>query len=217
MQDSRGLPCSDPDAGRMNGAAVSSQPERFADVSAMDVLQAYNVPVIVIGQDNEVRWTSPGAERWLRPPAPVFLQDRHLRFDERHWRGGMGHLRTRFPGPERRQILLGDPSGSDWMIIAGWLRPMADESQEQALITTYRMAHPLRQSAHSGLAEQFRLTPAQCAVLDLFAYMLPPRDIAETLGLTVHTVRSHFKAIHAKTGVRSSMQLLQLVRAFCDA
>lgn len=100
------------------------------------------------------------------------------------------------------------------MIITGWTRQLAEE---QVLITTYRLAHPSRRAAQSGLAEQFRLTPAQCAVLDLFAHMLPPRDIAEALGLTVHTVRSHFKTIHAKMGVRSSMQLLQLVRAFCDA
>ncbi len=201
----------------MNVAARSNRPGRFADVSATDVLQTYNMPVVVIGEDNEVRWTSNGAERWLRPPVPVFLNDGRLCFDEQHWRGGVARLRVRLHGSERRQILVGDPSGSDWVIIAGWLRPMADDVAEEVLITTYRMAHPLRQAAHSGLAEQFRLTPAQCAVIDLFARMLPPRDIAEMLGLTVHTVRSHFKTIHAKMGVRSSMQLLQLVRAFCDA
>ncbi|KHL26516.1 hypothetical protein PK98_08940 [Croceibacterium mercuriale] len=192
----------------------ATRPERFADVAAMDVLQTYDAPVVVIGEGNEVRWTSSGAERWLRAPAPVFLHAGRLCFDDQHWRGGVARLRTCLEGPERRQILLGDPSGSNWVIIAGWLRQLPDE---QVLITTYRMAHPLRQAAHSGLAEQFRLTPAQCAVLDLFAHMLPPRDIAKSLGLTVHTVRSHFKTIHAKTGVRSSMQLLQLVRAFCDA
>ena len=40
---------------------------------------------------------------------------------------------------------------------------------------------------------------------------------ADELGLTVHTVRSHLKTIHAKVGVRSNMQLLQIVRAYCDA
>jgi DNA-binding CsgD family transcriptional regulator len=198
----------------MNSVEGASHPARLAGVSAMDVLHTYNVPVVVIGDDSEVRWTSPGAERWLCAPLPVFLQAGRLRFDDRHRRYGIAGLRTQLDGTERRQILLGDPSGSNWVIIAGWLRLLADK---EVLITTYRMAHPLRQAAHSGLAEQFRLTPTQCAVIDLFAHMLPPRDIADTLGLTVHTVRSHFKTIHAKTGVKSSMQLLQLVRAFCDA
>lgn len=65
MPDSRGLPSSDRDSGQMIGADSDQahRPPGLADAFAMDVLRRYDVPVVVIGEGNEVRWTSDGAER----------------------------------------------------------------------------------------------------------------------------------------------------------
>jgi DNA-binding CsgD family transcriptional regulator len=52
-------------------------------------------------------------------------------------------------------------------------------------------------------------------VLDLFARLNSPREIAERLQISLSTVRSHLKQIYSKAGVDSAVQLTQLVRGYC--
>lgn len=65
---------------------------------------------------------------------------------------------------------------------------------------------------HVELRRRFELTPTECAVaaklLDGHTY----QEIASRLGMSVHTVHSHIKAIHRKADVRSSLQFVTRFR-----
>jgi DNA-binding CsgD family transcriptional regulator len=75
---------------------------------------------------------------------------------------------------------------------------------------------PHRGVDESGLARALRLTAAETRVLDQFARLNSPREIAERMQISLSTVRSHLKQIHSKAGVETAVQLTQLVRGFCS-
>lgn len=75
---------------------------------------------------------------------------------------------------------------------------------------------PIERSASTigpVLASVFGLTAAECRVAALLAALDSPRDIAAVLCRSEETVRSQIKAITAKTGTHSMMQLLKLLSA----
>jgi DNA-binding CsgD family transcriptional regulator len=74
----------------------------------------------------------------------------------------------------------------------------------------------MRDVVESGLAEELKLTSAEVRVLREFAELKAPKDIARRLGVSLSTVRSHLKAIHAKAFVTTSTQLLRLIYTFCS-
>jgi DNA-binding CsgD family transcriptional regulator len=53
-------------------------------------------------------------------------------------------------------------------------------------------------------------------VLKEFAELNSPKQIARDLGVSLSTVRSHLKQIHAKAAVTTSLQLLRLTHTFCS-
>ncbi len=64
------------------------------------------------------------------------------------------------------------------------------------------------------IAAAFDLTPREMSVLVAIVDVGSPADVAKNLGLTVHTVKSHLKAIFAKTGVARQADLVKLVAGF---
>jgi len=65
------------------------------------------------------------------------------------------------------------------------------------------------------MAQAFGLTRAECRVVDALAMMEAPSQIAERLGVSVHTIRTHVRRIYAKLAVRSQMQFMRLTMAYC--
>ena len=61
-----------------------------------------------------------------------------------------------------------------------------------------------------------QLTNAEARVLKEFAELNSPKQIAADLGVSLSTVRSHLKQIHAKAAVTTSLQLLRLAHTFCS-
>ena len=64
------------------------------------------------------------------------------------------------------------------------------------------------------IAAAFDLTSREMSVLVAIVDVGSPADVAKNLGLTVHTVKSHLKAIFAKTGVSRQADLVKLVAGF---
>ncbi len=60
------------------------------------------------------------------------------------------------------------------------------------------------------LRRAYGLTTAECRVLERLAAGLAPRDIAEELAVSCATVRTHLRALHAKTGCRRQAELVRL-------
>jgi DNA-binding CsgD family transcriptional regulator len=53
------------------------------------------------------------------------------------------------------------------------------------------------------LAQAFALTGSEAVVLASLVEALTPKEIAERLSISSHTVRAHMRAIYAKLGVRA--------------
>jgi len=72
---------------------------------------------------------------------------------------------------------------------------------------------PLRHQcpAQETLRVLYGLSPAECGVALLLSDGHAPRNIANTLGVTVKTVRSQIKSIFSKTGVRRQGELIRLL------
>lgn len=117
-------------------------------------------------------------------------------------------------GAETRRLLLTNGDGVDWVLVSGRALKSGDE---RSFLLDCALSRPLRSVEAAGLADDFGLTRTECAVLDKFALLQRPKHIGAQLGISVSTVRSHLKQIHTKLGVHSSVQLLQLTRAYCDS
>ena len=75
---------------------------------------------------------------------------------------------------------------------------------------------PLQDIVECGLARELKLTQAEIRVLKEFAELNSPKQIARDLGVSLSTVRSHLKQIHAKASVTTSLQLLRLTHTYCS-
>lgn len=167
-------------------------------------------PKLLLGVGLQVQWHSPGAERLLKEPLPVTLVDGELRFPaSRRANGAEEFLENVSATPER--CLLRARNSSHWVLLNAWT--VAADVRTVAVVCT--LSVPYRRVAESGMAEALALTNAETRVLDCFARLCTPKEIASELDVSVGTVRSHLKQIYSKTGVETAVQLLQLTRGYC--
>ncbi len=166
-------------------------------------------PRVVVDRDCKVLWRSDRAAKLLRPPVPLLIVNDRLTASspaafaelQDFIEGVSGHCGSH----------LVRTSGRHWAMVLGWTL----DTDPDAVCLLVNLSVPHRQVDESGLAKALRLTTTETRVLDLFARMNSPREIAERLQISLSTVRSHLKQIYSKAGVDSAVQLTQLVRGFC--
>lgn len=169
-------------------------------------------PRVLIDGHCNVLWRSPDAERLLQPPMPLWINGGRL-----HARQGSGA--KAWPsfienvGEDGERLLLSGPEPGAWILLRGWSQRIGEH---RVVFLKCSPSWPLRDVASSGLAQDFGLTRSECAVLDEFARLTKPLQIAERLNISVSTVRSHLKQIHTKMAVNSSVHLIGITRAYTD-
>lgn len=168
-------------------------------------------PKLVVDYDQVVLWCCEHAPRVLDDPMPLclrkgrlFLADEELRTEFVEFLHGVG--------PAIQRKLIRGKAKQHWAVVRAW-RPAEWEGAVCILCTP---STPLRDIAESGLANELKLTNAETRVLKEFAELNSPKQIARELGVSLSTVRSHLKTIHAKASVSSSAQLLRLAHTFCS-
>jgi DNA-binding CsgD family transcriptional regulator len=208
----------EPEAERGSISRVLPQPVKDIVAGAVEhfarrARAADRSPRLLIDGDRNVLWQSPDAERLLQPPLPLWLKGGRV-----HAGGGSGPKTwpafIENTGEEGDRLLLTGKAASSWVLLRGW----AERFDEHRLIfLKCAMSWPFRDVASSGLAKDFGLTRSECAVLDEFARLAKPDQIAERLNISVSTVRSHLKQIHTKMSVNSGVHLLRITRAYTDS
>ena len=157
-------------------------------------------------------WQSPEAAQLLAPPMPLIIKGNRLQSTvpggSKRWSDFVDNL-----GEDGNRLFLTADRASTWVLAQGWAEIRGGE---RVIFLKFAMSWPFRDVASSGLAEEFGLTKSECAVLNEFARLRKPAQIAERLQISVSTVRSHLKQIHAKMAVNSGVQLLRITRAHCD-
>ena len=199
------------------GAQIQSEPDRRNVPAAVHHFalraRAANCgPEVLIDGHCNILWHSAGAERLLQPPMPLWIKGGQLRAKQgaapKTWQSFIENV-----GDEGERMLLGGTEPGAWVLIRGWSSRF---DKQRLVFLKCRPSWPLRDVAASGLSRDFGLTKSECAVLDEFARLAKPLQIAERLGISVSTVRSHLKQIHTKMAINSSVQLIGITRAYTD-
>lgn len=166
-------------------------------------------PRLVVERDGRIVWLCGNASELLREPFPLRIDGGYL--------GACDQTRLILREFLEEVDSLGASSllrGKDkrhWVVLRGWT--IEGRIDQLGLIASLSVPH--KGVVESGLARALKLTSAEARVLDSFAHMHPPREIAEQMAISLSTVRSHLKQIHCKARVESAVQLSQLVRSFC--
>jgi len=192
-------------------AARSSIDGAIEDLSRRDGASDRCPRVLIDGHCN-VLWHSSEAERILRPPMPLTIAGRKLHANGasggQNWASFIENLER-----DGDRILLTGKEPGTWVLLRCWIS--RHEGQRLVYIKCIT-SWPFRDVSTSGLAADFGLTRTECIVLDEFARLRKPEQIAEKLKVSLSTVRSHLKQIHTKMAVNSNIQLLRIIRAYTD-
>nr|WP_166179268.1 helix-turn-helix transcriptional regulator [Altererythrobacter segetis] len=195
--------------------ASRSPAEAMADECRVEFAAAFEAfdprPKIVVDYDQCVLWCCDDAPRLLDGPMPLCIRKGKLIVDD-------DELRSEFVeflhnvGPDVQRKLIRGKAKRHWAVLRAWKPAHWD----RAVCVLASPSLPLRDIVACGLAAELKLTNAEIRVLKEFAELNSPKQIARDLGVSLSTVRSHLKQIHAKASVTTSLQLLRLTHTFCS-
>lgn len=167
-------------------------------------------PRLVIDRELRVIWQNENVEKLLHPPLPLLLEDGRLAAQPDTASSSLVEFLADV-GAGCNSLLLRGLERKHWIMVLAW----SCESYPDAVCLLLNLSVPHRGVEESGLARALRLTKKETQVLDQFARMNTPRQIAESMNISLNTVRSHLKQIHCKAEVETAVQLVQLVRGYC--
>lgn len=168
-------------------------------------------PRLVVDRGRKVHWQSDNAARLLAQPFPLSISGGTLEADSQ----ASGAALTDFiedVGGTCDTLLVRGQNSRHWAMVIGW----SINGNPDLVCLLMNLSVPHRGVEESGLARALRLTATETRVLDHFARLNSPREIACEMDISLSTVRSHLKQIHSKAGVVSAVQLTQLVRGYCS-
>jgi DNA-binding CsgD family transcriptional regulator len=168
-------------------------------------------PQVVIDRDMRVVWQSDNAGQLLVDPVPLQLAAGAIAADTAAGNAALSDF-THNLGGDCDSLLLRGQSRRHWAMLLAW----CPRDHPELVCLLVNLSVPHRGVQESGLARALRLTAAETRVLDQFAQLNSPREIADRMQVSLSTVRSHLKQIHSKAGVETAVQLTQLVRGFCS-
>jgi DNA-binding CsgD family transcriptional regulator len=168
-------------------------------------------PKLVVDYDQTLLWACDDARRILVEPMPLRLHKGKLLVDDEDPRTEFAEFLHNVGSQVERKLIRGTDKRY-WAVVRAW-RPAGWEGAVCLMCTP---SLPLRDVAESGLARELRLTRAEARVLKEFSELNTPKQIAGALCVSLSTVRSHLKTIHAKAAVSSSAELLRLTHTFCS-
>ncbi|MEQ4305043.1 LuxR C-terminal-related transcriptional regulator [Plantactinospora sp. B6F1] len=107
---------------------------------------------------------------------------------------------------ESRRALLRDPDGG-WLVLTG--RRLASAGAWSRVVVSFEPASPM--DVAPLVLRTRGLTDRQLAVAMCVLRGMTNAEIADDLGISVHTVQDHLKANFAKVGVQSRRELVRMV------
>jgi DNA-binding CsgD family transcriptional regulator len=168
-------------------------------------------PKLVVDYDLHILWCCDDSARLLDGPMPICIRKEMLIIDDDELRRDFVDF-VHAVGPQVQRKLIRGKAKRHWAVLWAW-KPV---SWDRAVCVFVSPSLPVRDIVASGLASELKLTNAEVRVLKEFAELNSPKQIARDLGVSLSTVRSHMKQIHAKAAVTTSLQLLRLTHTFCS-
>ncbi|KHK93338.1 hypothetical protein LK12_03280 [Novosphingobium malaysiense] len=165
---------------------------------------------LVVNDERQVLWASEVALALLEPQFPVVIADGALCFERandpvacQEWLHSVGRKPSRF--------LVSGAQEDWWVVMNAWRGRLHADT---AIYAEFILSHPPYRSSTSGMSKQFGLTPAECDVIDALVRLETPTKIADRLGVSINTVRTHIRRLYGKLGVNTQVQLIRIATAF---
>lgn len=200
------------------GNASHADGEGFIDIDLDNLLErsvlkeSRYATQFLVDRSGKLLATTPWSAELLVDPLPLVIDDGQLRATDANAAKNLATL-LEMVGPNRQRKLVHNAAGNHWVLIRCW---EVVRKETKIIFMHCRASRPRVAASQSGIAEDFGLTRTESAVLDAFADLAKPKEIAERLRISVNTVRSHLKQIHVKLSVHSGTELMLLTRAYCD-
>ncbi len=176
--------------------------------AAESALDAIPVPVFLLGEQRELRYTNRAADQLIAAePAMRILNGRFAPegcIDDAQWR----HAFAR--GGLLLRRATGEPLPLALMPIPGQSRLARERSGVAALMTAADLRSPSARAQRLRVFYGLSSAEADLAVL-LCCDGLSPQECAALRGVSIGTVRTQIKSIYAKTEVARASQLTSLV------
>jgi DNA-binding CsgD family transcriptional regulator len=177
-----------------------------------DALETFDPrPRLVVDFDQQVLWSCENTARLLSGPMPLSVRKGKLVFDDDELRQEFVEFLHNL-GPQVQRKLIRGKASRHWAVLRAWKPAHWD----RAVCLLASPSLPMQDLVDCGLARELKLTKAEVRVLQEFAQLNSPKQIATDLGVSLSTVRSHLKQIHAKAAVTTSLQLLRLTHTYCS-
>lgn len=168
-------------------------------------------PRAVVGCDRSIVWCNPAAQRLLVAPSPLIIEDSCLRSGKGVELDGVDSFLAGLNSTTARLQVM-DSQSERSVLLTAWADTI---DGHQIAFVEFALRELPFDAQQSGMAQAFGLTKAECRVVDAMAVMEPPSRIAERLGVSVHTIRTHVRRIYGKLAVRTQMQFMRLTMAYC--
>lgn len=190
------------------------QLDRLSNLSSglVGMLEMLGQAVAILGNDRKILWTNAAADAMLRKGTFVVASAKRLAVVDRE-------------KEHRFQAAIASADGVPFRIAGTGTNVRCTVTVHPAIgigpalrlrnsSVCVILADPASEPARpptSRVAQQLGLTPAEANVASLLPLAMSKREIAERLGLSENTVRSHIKSIGDKTGARTMTALGILV------
>lgn len=194
-----------------HAARATALMERLSPIDARNDMERLvgdlQRPALACLESGRVLYANKALTAQAQARSPHAITD--LGLSERSVMALSGHLRA---GEGNRHVLLQLETTDGRSISASLSHAGTDGDDTVFLVVFYDFIwNPMLESV---LAEAFGLTASERAVVEGFAAGLSTAQIARQRGRSEETVRTQLKAIMAKTGTRSQLELLRLLFGF---
>jgi DNA-binding CsgD family transcriptional regulator len=194
----------------LDDGAHDDQRAPFDLAAAVHWLERDPMSRLVVSRDLEVLWSNAAARIFLRAPMPVYLHAGRLCFSDEADPARCREL-IRVADMQRRRMAIISRDGERCNMFDVWSPgPGADDP----VFVKATVGQPLMDLDAAGLSAQYGLTRAETAVAQRLTALESPARIADQLGVSVHTVRSHIRRIYAKLSIRSQAQFMRIAYAY---
>ncbi|ESQ90485.1 helix-turn-helix transcriptional regulator [Asticcacaulis benevestitus] len=178
--------------------------------------------IILVDKGGYILHANQAAETMMNKASVIWRKGGNLHAcddqGEKHLKTALGQLDAvprMMPRPPAASVALSSHSADD---VTAWVLPLDSElGRLRRGARAATAAILIREAVESQLPgsllmKRFDLTPAQVRVLSLLSQGQPASDVADILGISIHTVRSHMQQIFAKTCSKGLPELLHLCR-----
>jgi DNA-binding CsgD family transcriptional regulator len=182
-----------------------------AAAAATAALDQLRIGVIVMERRGRILHMNAVADRILSSEGFAKVGPGRLEFDGGHAERGLSGLIEASLGSSGNQtVRIGEH-----VLSASPLEGYDAQGSSDALLITLRSSEPEPQDRQANLRMEFGLTPSEAAISDQIARGRTLRQIADRNSVSLNTVKTHLRAIFAKTNVRSQSDLVRVVLCHC--